>query len=224
MKKFATNNEFDTAFGALIAERAPDDVDCLMQSCKDRATRTGMCEDCLMVVATSLKHELRSLDAVVAKSVGELQRMLAVDDVLATLAQCHSIKCHLVAEWRNLPSVRGRRPSPQDAGDPSPLLKDFAPADVADTPANRARRDEFFRSLPNRKVVPGEPVGFSDTEFLAQNRIRRAALRRDSPDGAPNLEEAYYFWRGPSAAAYVIGTLIVGLIVAGFALLHRGNF
>jgi hypothetical protein len=225
MSKFATAiKRFD---GALIAERGPGDVDCTMEYCRDRATRSGLCEECLMVVATMLKHEIRTLDSLVAKPAVALQHDLAMDDILTTLGQCNSIKCFMVEAWRTIPQLHGDMPCPplNDA-----LLKDFGRSDVADTPENRARRAAFFGALPNRWLTPNQvrelenrpaPVGFSATELVALDRLHRQALRHD---GVPTFEHLpSEFGERGLCVLVLVGLVVSALFAAAQFLLYGGK-
>ena len=224
MSKFATAvKRFD---GALIAERGPGDVDCAMDYCSDRAMRSGLCEDCLMVVATMLKHEMRTLVNLIATPLQEMQRNLAMDDILTTLEQCNSIKCFMAEAWRTIPLLHGDMwcPPLNDA-----LLQDFNREDVADTAENRARRNAFFAAqrrvwVPDAPETRPEPVDFSATERLANAQIHCAAemIRQALRDeGVPTFEQLPSEFGGFGVYVLVlVGLVVSALSAAAMFLLH----
>jgi hypothetical protein len=201
MKNSMTERQLDVE--ALVAERGPEDQDCMMQHCTDRATRSGLCEDCLMVVAMSLKQDARTLDGLCATPVPELQRTLAEDGICTTTEQCNAIKCFLVVMWRDIPKLSREAPRFPDM-----LLSDFGRQDVADAAANRERRSAFFASQPNRLKVPDAPAEFSATELEALDRLHSQAMRED---GVPAFEQLPSGFEGVGVLCVVV---LIGLVLA----------
>jgi hypothetical protein len=223
MKKSLTAKHFDE--DALIAERGPEDLDCMMRHCTDRATRSGLCEDCLMVVAMSLKQDARTLDGLCATPVPELQRTLAEDGLCTTTEQCNAIKCYLVVMWREIPKLSEtyvpdgllRRAELRDV-----LLSDYGRSDVADAAKNRARRSAFFASQPKRLKVPDAPAEFSATELEALDRLQRQALH---DDGVPAFEQLPCTFEGIGLCVVVlVGLVITCLAGAAQYLKYGGKF
>lgn len=150
---------------------------CRGTGCGAPADATGLCRGCTSALCARLVAQFAHFNAAALAPLAWYRQ--AAGGALS-LGQAALLKTVVLAEWHPLHQMN-RLDAAQVAAlmdrRPVAALRDFGRADVADAPAQRARRGAFFSALPRRPAdAPGARL--APPQAVLQG-LRRAARRRD---------------------------------------------